>query len=202
MTKKRQILVIGHNTNGCTPEHEKIAYEVGTEVAKSDSVLITGGLGGVMTAAAHGAHDANGLTVGIIPQNDATMANKFCDIVIPTGMGLARDFLNALSADGVIVVGGGSGTLSETTASYMYSKPIVVIKNLGGSVEQYIDGFIDHRENVKIVGANTPKEAVKKILELITVSFQDAKLTDAQILDDFNKIKSGEASRMAQKSSD
>ncbi|MFQ5475619.1 MAG: TIGR00725 family protein [Nitrosopumilus sp.] len=202
MTKKRQILVIGHNTNGCTPEHEKIAYEVGTEVAKSDSVLITGGLGGVMTAAAHGAHDANGLTVGIIPQNDATMANKFCDIVIPTGMGLARDFLNALSADGVIVVGGGSGTLSETTASYMYSKPIVVIKNLGGSVEQYIDGFIDHRENVKIVGANTPKEAVKKILELITVSFQDTKLTDAQILDDFNKIKSGEASRMAQKSSD
>ena len=24
MTKKRQILVIGNNTNGCTPEHEKI----------------------------------------------------------------------------------------------------------------------------------------------------------------------------------
>ncbi len=53
MTKKRQILVIGNNTNGCTPKHEKIAYEVGEIIAKSDSVLITGGLGGVMTAASH-----------------------------------------------------------------------------------------------------------------------------------------------------
>jgi hypothetical protein len=203
VVKKRQILVIGHNTNGCTPEHEKIAYEVGAEIAKSNSVLITGGLGGVMTAAAHGAHDANGLTVGIIPQNDAALANEFCDIVIPTGMGLARDFLNALTADGVIIVGGGSGTLSETCAAYMYKKPMVAIRNLGGPVEQYIDSFIDHRENVKIIGVDTPQEAVKKILELIIGSYDiDTTSTDSEILDDFNKIKSGEASRMAQKNSD
>ena len=202
MTKKRQILVIGNNTNGCTPKHEKIAYEVGVEIAKSDSVLITGGLGGVMSAASHGAHDTNGLTVGIIPQNDATMANEFCDIVIPTGIGLARDFLNALTADGVIIVGGGSGTLSEVCAAYMYKKPMVAIRNIKSSIEPYIDGFIDHRENIKIVGADTPQEAVKKILELITTSHNnDTESTDAEILDDFNKIKSGEASRMAQKSS-
>jgi len=203
MTKKRQILVIGNNTNGCTPEHEKLAYEVGVEIAKSDSVLITGGLGGVMAAASHGAHDANGLTVGIIPQDDARMANEFCDIVIPTGMGLTRDFLNALTADGVIIVGGGSGTLSEVCAAYMYKKPMVAIRNIKSSVEPYIDGFIDHRENIKIVGADTPQDAVKKILELITSSYNsDTESTDAEILDDFNKIKSGEASRMAQKRSD
>ncbi len=203
MTKKRQILVIGNNTNGCTPKHEKIAYEVGAEIAKSDSVLITGGLGGVMAAASHGAHDANGLTVGIIPQDDARMANEFCDIGIPTGMGLTRDFLNALTADGVIIVGGGSGTLSEVCAAYMHKKPMVAIRNIGGSVEPYIDGFIDHRENIKIIGVDTPQEAVKKILELITVPYnKDTESTDAEIIDDFNKIKSGEASRMAQKSSD
>jgi len=203
VTKKRQILVIGNNTNGCTPKHEKIAYEVGVEIAKSNSVLITGGLGGVMTAASHGAHDANGLTIGIIPQDDATMANEFCDIVIPTGMGLARDFLNALSADGVIIVGGGSGTLSEVCAAYMYKKPMVAIRNIGGSVEPYIDGFIDHRKNIKIIGVDTPQEAVKKILELITEpNNRDIESTDAEAIDAFNKIKSGEASRMAQKSSD
>ena len=166
--KKRQILVIGHNTKGCTPEHEKIAYDVGAEIAKSDSVLITGGLGGVMTAAAHGAKDANGLTVGIIPQDDASLANEFCDIVIPTGMGLTRDFLNALSADGVIIVGGGSGTLSETCAAYMHKKPMVAIRNLNGSIDRYIDGYLDHRENIKIIGVNNAQEAVKKILELIS----------------------------------
>ena len=168
MGKKRQILVIGHNTNGCTPEHEKVAYDVGVEIAKSDSVLITGGLGGVMTAAAHGAKDADGLTVGIIPQADASEANEYCDIVVPTGMGLTRDFLNALTADGVIIVGGGSGTLSETCAAYMNKKPMVAIRNLNGPIEQYIDGYIDHRENVKIIGADNAQEAVKKILELIT----------------------------------
>ena len=167
MVKKRQILVIGNNTNGCTPKHEKIAYEVGVEIAKSNSVLITGGLGGVMAAASHGAHDANGLTVGIIPQNDATMANEFCDIVIPTGMGLARDFLNALTADGVIIVGGGSGTLSEVCASYMYKKPMVAIRNLESSITPYVDGYLDHRKNIRIIGSDTPQDAVKKILELI-----------------------------------
>jgi len=121
-----------------------------------------------MTAAAHGVHDGGGLTIGIIPQNDPSMANKFCDVVIPTGMGLARDFLNALSGDGVIIIGGGSGTLSETTAAYMYKKPIVAIRNMGGPVASFIDGFIDQRENVKIIGVDTPQEAVKKILELIT----------------------------------
>lgn len=168
MVKKRQILVIGHNTNGCTPEHEKIAYDVGLEIAKSNSVLICGGLGGVMTVAAHGASDGGGLTIGIIPQNDPSMANEFCDVVIPTGMGLARDFLNALSADGVIIIGGGSGTLSETTAAYMYKKPLVAIRNLGGPVAPFIDGYIDQRENVKIIGVDTAQEAVSKILELIT----------------------------------
>ena len=168
MTKKIQILIIGHNTNGCTEEHSKVAYETGSEVAKKGHVLVTGGLGGVMNAASHGAHDAGGLVVGIIPQNDASLANEYCDIVIPTGMGHTRDFLTALSADGVIVIGGGSGTLSEICAAYMHKKPMVAIRNMGGVTAQFIDNYLDHRENIKIIGANTPKEAVDKILQLIT----------------------------------
>ena len=170
MTRKVQILVIGNNENGSTPEVEKIAYETGLEIAKSKAVLITGGLGGVMKASCHGAKDAEGLTVGIIPQNDPSFANEYCDIVIPTGIGLARDFLNALSADGVIIIGGASGTLSETCAAYMYKKPIVAIKNTGGIADRFADQYLDHRENVKIVGANSPKEAVKYILEKINSS--------------------------------
>jgi uncharacterized protein (TIGR00725 family) len=168
MSKKIQILIIGHNTNGCTEEHSKIAYEAGSEVAKTGHVLVTGGLGGVMEAACHGARDSNGLTVGIIPQADASMANEYCDVVIPTGMGLTRDFLTALSADGIIIIGGGSGTLSEICAAYMNKKPMVAIRNMGGVNAQFIDNYLDHRQNIKIIGVDTPKEAVGKILELIT----------------------------------
>jgi len=168
MPKKIQILIIGHNTNGCTEQHSKTAYETGSEVAKAGHVLVTGGLGGVMEAASHGARDSNGLTVGIIPQADASMANKFCDVVIPTGMGLTRDFINALSADGIIIVGGGSGTLSEICAAYMHKKPMVAIRNMGGVNEQFIDNYLDHRKNIKIIGVDTPREAVERILQLIT----------------------------------
>ncbi len=168
MVKKNQILVIGHNNNGCTPEHEKIAYSTGVEVAKSGSVLITGGLGGVMRASAHGAQDSGGITVGIIPQNDPSFANEFCDIVIPTGIGLMRDFLTTLSADGIIIIGGGSGTLSEICAAYMHKKPMVAIKNTGGVADSYIDKYVDHRKHIKILGADSPKEAVKIIVEKLT----------------------------------
>ena len=167
MPKKIQILIIWHNESGITPETAKLAYDTGMEVAKSGAVLITGGLEGVMKAACHGAKDAGGLTVGIIPQNEPSFANEYCDIVIPSGMGLARDFLNALSGDGVIIIGGGSGTLSETCAAYMYKKPIVAIKNSGGIAEKYADQYLDHRKNVLITGVSSPKEAVKVILEKI-----------------------------------
>lgn len=167
MTKKHQILVIGHDEEGCTPEHKKMAYETGNEIAKSGAVLVTGGLGGVMKAASQGAHDAGGLTVGIIPQNDASLANKYCDVVIPTGMGHTRDFLTALSADGVIVIGGGSGTLTEVCASYVHKKPIAALKKSGGVAAKYADQYLDHRNHVKIIGIDSPKEAVKYILEQI-----------------------------------
>ena len=118
-------------------------------------------------SACHGERESGGTTVGIIPQDDPSHANEFCDIVIPSGMGLTRDFLNALSADGVIVVGGGSGTLSEICAAYMYKKPIVTLKNSGGIASKYADEYLDHRKNVKIVGVETPQQAIKYILEQI-----------------------------------
>ncbi len=168
LAKKKQILVIGNNESGCTPELEKLAYDVGAEVAKSGAVLITGGLGGVMKAASHGAHDFGGLCVGIIPQDNPSYANEYCDIVIPSGLGLSRDFLNALSADGVIIVGGGSGTLSETCAAYMHKKPIAALKSSGGIATKFADQYLDHRQNVKIVGVETPKDAVRYVLSQIT----------------------------------
>ncbi len=36
---------------------------------------------------------------------------------------------------------------------------MVSIKNLGSSVDPYIDGYIDHRKNIKIIGVDTAQEA-------------------------------------------
>ena len=167
MTKKHQILVIGHDDSGCTDSHRKIAYDVGHTAANAGCVLITGGKGGIMREASHGAVDAGGLTVGILPQNNSSDANEFCQIVIPSGMGLMRDFLNALSADGIVIIGGGAGTLSEVCAAYMHKKPMVAIRGTGGVADQYADQYMDHRKHVKIIGVDTPKQAINKILKLV-----------------------------------
>lgn len=163
-----QIVIIGHNGSGCTPDHERIAYEAGAEVARSGAVLITGGLDGVMRASCRGAYEAGGMTVGILPQDDHGFANEYCRIVIPTGVGMSRDFINALSADGVVIIGGGSGTLSEVCAAYMHKKPMVAVRNTGGTADRYADSYVDHRKNVRIIGADTPQEAVQKLLRLMS----------------------------------
>lgn len=159
--RKLQIAVIGYNKDRCTEEARVIAYDVGSEIAKAGAVLICGGLGGVMESACRGAKDKNGFTVGIIPQEDFSFANEFCDVVICTGVGFARDFITANSADGIIAVGGGVGTLIEMAVGYMKKKIIVVIKGSGGVSDDYAGQFLDERKRVKILVANDAHSAVQ-----------------------------------------
>ena len=90
-----------------------LAYEVGRLLAEAGAVLVTGGLGGVMEAASRGSSDAGGLVLGILPGANPAAANPYVDIVIPTGMGYARNVLVAQTAQVLIAVEGALGTLSE-----------------------------------------------------------------------------------------
>ena len=125
MTRRKQILVIGSDKDHCSETAYRTAYQVGAEVAKRGAVLLSGGLGGVMEAASRGAKEAGGFVIGIIPQDEKKAANAYCDVVIATGIGHARDFLTAYSADAIIVVEGGSGTMIEISAAYQKMIPII-----------------------------------------------------------------------------
>src|SRR5262245_5572423 len=163
--RKLQIAVIGYNSDKSNSITDKIAYEVGRAIAKANGVLICGGLGGVMENACRGAKDQGGITIGIIPQEDFSCANEFCDIVIASGIGYARDFLVATSADGIIVVGGGVGTLVELCVGYMLKKPIVTIPNSGGTAEFYGGKYLDERKSILIETAKDADKAVEIILK-------------------------------------
>lgn len=162
-----QILVIGHNDSGCDRKCADTAYDVGFHIAKRKAVLITGGMGGVMRAASRGARDAGGISVGIIPGDDPAESNEFCNVVIPTGLGYMRNFVNVHAADGVIIVGGGAGTLSEMCAAYIYNKPMVSVQNTGGMADQMGGKYLDRRKKQLIHQASTPNGAVDKILSLL-----------------------------------
>jgi len=140
-------------------EEAKLAYEVGAEIAKRGAVLVCGGLGGSMEAASKGAHEHGGLTIGIIPFYEKETANPHIDIVIPTGLGHARNNIVVASADGVIGVGGSWGTLSELAIAVKMGKPVAVLK--GWSV----DG--SSKDGKDFAVAETPEDAVEIILRML-----------------------------------
>ena len=107
------------------PETAALAEEAGAEIARAGAVLVCGGLGGVMQAAARGAKQAGGLTVGVLPSYDAQSANSFIDIPIVTGMGHARNVIIAATAQALIAMAGAHGTLSEIAFGLKLGKRVI-----------------------------------------------------------------------------
>ena len=101
------------------------AAEVGRLLAERGATLVCGGRGGAMEAACRGAKEADGLTVGILPGSDRSEANAFVDVVLPTGLGEARNALVVGAADVVIAIGGGYGTLSEIALALKAGKRVI-----------------------------------------------------------------------------
>jgi len=165
--RRKQILVVGFGKDHCTTVAYEAAYHVGFELAKCGVTLLTGGLGGVMEAASRGAKEGGGFVIGIIPQGDKRMSNVYCDAVIATGIGFARDFVTAQSADAVIVVGGGVGTLIEICAAYQNNTPIVAVKGTGGVADRFADDYLDDRQVERILHEDSTQTAVKRAISLI-----------------------------------
>ncbi len=110
-----------------SPEIAALAREVGREVAARGAVLLCGGLGGVMAAAAQGAKEAGGVSLGILPEGDRRRANPFLTYSIATNLGHARNLLIAHSADALIAVAGSYGTISEAAIALKLGKPVIAL---------------------------------------------------------------------------
>jgi hypothetical protein len=80
-----------------------------------------------MAAACRGAKAVGGLTVGVLPGSDRGDANPWVDVVIPTGLGEARNALVVGSASAVIAVDGEYGTLSEIALALGRGIPVIGI---------------------------------------------------------------------------
>jgi len=109
------------------PEQRELAREVGRRLAEAGAVVLCGGLGGVMEAAAEGAARAGGTVVGILPGADRSSGNPHLTVAIASGLGEARNAVLAAAADAVIAVGGGWGTLSEIALARRRDRPVVTL---------------------------------------------------------------------------
>ena len=140
-------------SDACLPELEELAAEVGREVARKGGVLVCGGLEGVMTAAAQGAKEIGGTTVGILPGPSTAEANEYIDFPIATNMGHARNAIIVHTADVLISIGGGYGTLSEVALALKSGKGVIAL------LPQF------HIPGVQVV--QTATDAVSEALTLI-----------------------------------
>ena len=162
MNRKIQIVVVG--SSEATSEEKDAAYEVGKIIASLDAVLISGGRGGVMESASRGAFDEGGLVVGILPDDSLDAANPYCHIVIPSGMGFARNLPNVLSGDAVVVIGGSSGTLCEIAYAWQYNCPIYALSWINGCSYEYAGRQIDDKHQ-GVVHDVSSLDKLKKLLE-------------------------------------
>jgi uncharacterized protein (TIGR00725 family) len=150
MDKKRIVIAV---IGGSQPDKESltIAEQVGQLIAKKGAILITGGMGGVMLAASKGAHNANGLVIGVLPGIDKKEANSFVDIPIVTGVGEARNSIITRTCDCAIAIDGSYGTLSEIAYCMIYRKPVI--------------GINTWKIDAPIIEVKTAQEAVELAIE-------------------------------------
>ncbi len=118
-----RVAIIGGRV--ASPEGLKFAYETGKLLAEKGVILYTGGGPGVMEAASRGAHEAGGIVVGVLKEENSSKANNYIKIPIMTGMGDLRNGIILRSVHGAVAVEGAFGTLSEIAYSLGYGKPVL-----------------------------------------------------------------------------
>lgn len=150
VSAQRIIGVIG--AGSCDERTAGIAYDVGRRIGQSGCVLVCGGLGGVMEAACRGAADADGLTIGILPGDNADTANRYVRIPIATGLGIARNVIIVRSSRVLIAISGGPGTLSEIAFALQLGVPVISLDS--------------HTPSPEIIVATDSEHAVREALRL------------------------------------
>jgi uncharacterized protein (TIGR00725 family) len=141
----------------CSPEVYELARQVGLLIGQKGAILITGGLGGIMEAAAKGAKEAGGITIGILPGNDATEANRYIDVPIVTDLGNARNVINVLTSQAIIAIRGAFGTLSEVALALKCSIPVVGLQTWS---------LVSPKGKAPpVIPADSPEEAVETALK-------------------------------------
>ncbi|MCM8801006.1 MAG: TIGR00725 family protein [Candidatus Omnitrophica bacterium] len=125
--REKIIGIIGGRS--CSKEVEELAQKLGKRLAKVVNYLVCGGLKGVMVAVCKGFKEEGGITIGIIPGYDKNDANPYVDIVIPSGLGLARNVLVVKTADVVVALPGEYGTLSEMAYCLQFGIPVISLRS-------------------------------------------------------------------------
>lgn len=163
-----QIGVIGPNSDLCPPDLYEFGFQLGKALAQPHRIILCGGEGGIMEAVCKGVkaspHTFPGQTIGILPGADLNTANPYIDIVLPTGLGIARNILIVRSAHILIALGGGAGTLSELAFAWQLRKTVLCVTTFPGWAQRLAGQNIDSRHHNLFI----PVQSIPEIIHYLT----------------------------------
>ncbi|MBI4130816.1 TIGR00725 family protein [Candidatus Roizmanbacteria bacterium] len=161
--KRKTIVGVMGPGDDATQSDMKTAYTLGKLIAENGWVLLNGGRNkGVMDAVSKGAKSAGGLTIGILPSDTGEIASEGVDVAILTGMGDARNTVNILTSDVVVVCGMNPGTASEVALAIKFNKPIILLQN-----DTITHTFFDKLSKGAVHTANSVADAIALIKSII-----------------------------------
>ena len=117
----------------CGPSEASAADQLDAEhiaqwAAERGHVVLCGGQGGVMAAAALGAAAGGGVSVGLLPGDTRDGAAPGLTVALRTGLDEMRNALLVRTADVVVCIGGSWGTLSELALAVRTGVPVIALR--------------------------------------------------------------------------
>ena len=147
--RARQVCVLGSAEPG-SPAYD-MAGAAGELLAQSGITVVSGCGSPATRVAAERALAAGGFVVSIVPSDDIGLENWPCSVLIPCGMGDARNLLMALAGDACLIIGGRAGTISEVCLAWLHHRPLLPLTGCGGWSDGLERNPPDERHNSKIL---------------------------------------------------
>ena len=164
--RRPQVCILGSAEPGSSAY--ALAGEAGTLLAKLGVTVVSGCGSPATRVAAERAIASGGLVVSIIPPDEMPAKDWPATVVIPSGMGDARNLLMALAGDACIVIGGRAGTISEVCLAWLHKRPLLPLVGHGGWSDSLPSNPPDERRNSAILpwGSTAELEANLRSLGL------------------------------------
>lgn len=162
--RRPQVCVLGSADPGS--KAYDLAADAGTLMARLGITVVSGCGSPATRVAAERAVAAGGEVVSIIPPDTMPAADWPATVVIPCGMGDARNLLMALAGDACIVIGGRAGTISEVCLAWLHKRPLLPLTGCGGWSDDLLAHPPDERQNSPILPWSSESELETQLRKL------------------------------------
>jgi hypothetical protein len=153
-----------------------LAAEAGALLANLGITVVSGCGSPATRVAAERAVAQGGTVLSIVPPDQMPGPDWPATVVVPCGMGDARNLLMALSCDACIVIGGRAGTISEVCLAWLHKRPLLPLIGCGGWSQSLPENPPDERKNSPILpwGSAQELEAQLRSIGLVVSSPRSA----------------------------